>query len=215
MINFDRVKFWSDPTQANDELRQFNKGRMVKFCQPDFYLRHDWGQRIIDSVLKYIEKDWTILEIGCNTGKTLAHLRKQGYEYLTGIDINRKALEIGMDKFKELEDITLLCDPIENIIKMLPDYDFIYAGGVYMHLPYDLDWIFPEIASRANKFIMTAENEKDTDFYRFARNYKDIFDKLGWKQIEEENGINYPPLPESTIKRVFVRKDINEKDVTR
>lgn len=205
-MNFDRVAFWTDPTRAGEELRRVDRGRMVKFCQPDFYLNHTWGQRIAATVFpSRVGWDWSVLEIGCNTGKTLAYLYDMGYRNLTGVEINRKALDIGRRHFPDLEHVELICSAIENVINLLHEFDVIYAGGVYMHLPYELDWVFDEIAKKARRLILTAENELDTDFYRFARNYKTVFESRGWTQVEEESGANFPPLPASTVKRVFVK----------
>ena len=204
-MNFDRVKFWTDPTKADDELRKIDNGRMVRFCQPDFYLNHTWGQQIIKTAFKYMDKEWSILELGCNTGKTLAFLKENGFHNLMGVEINQKAIDLGKKKFPLLKDVEIICMPLENVIGHMKQFDVIYAGGVYMHLPYKLDWVFYEISNHAKEMILTAENEANTDFYRFARNYKEIFEGYGWIQVEEENGVNFPPLPETTIKRIFMK----------
>lgn len=204
-MNFDRLKFWKDPTQVSSELRAYNGGRLYKFCQPDFYVNQTWGQRMLETCFSYMKKEWSILELGCNTGKTLAYMKEHGFNNVMGVEINQKAIDIGRKKFKLLKDVEIICSPLEDVIKDINHFDMIYAGGVFMHLPYELDWVFEEISNHARHLIMTAENETETDFYKFARNYKRIFEQWGWEQVEEEKGSNFPPLPDSTVKRIFVK----------
>lgn len=204
-MKFDRVAYWSDTSTASKELREYNKGRFFKFSQPDFYIDMTWGQRLIESAFKYMNKDWSILELGCNTGKTLAYLKENGFHKVMGVEINKKAIQLGRERFPLLQDVEIINAPIENVIKDINRFDVIYSSGVYMHIPYEFDWVFEEISNHARKMIFTSEDEVQTTFERFARNYKDMFEGWGWKQIEEEPGTNFPPLPETTTKRIFTR----------
>lgn len=204
-MNFDRVKYWSDTTTASKEVKEYNRGRFYKFSQPDFYINQTWGQRIIQTAFKYMDKDWSILELGCNTGKTLAYLKENGYNNVMGVEINRKAIELGMKTFPQLKDVEIICSPLEDVINILNDFDVIYASGVYMHLPYEYDWVFESISNHTRKLIVTCEDEIQTTFERFARNYNRIFEGYGWYQVEEEPGTNFPPLPDTTIKRIFMK----------
>lgn len=205
MIKFDRVKYWSDTSSASEEVRKYNNGRFFKFSQPDFYLKQTWGQRVVETAFPYMDKDWSILELGCNTGKTLAYLKAHGYHNVMGVEINRKAIELGKKTFPLLKDVEIINEPLENVINIINDFDMIYASGVYMHIPYDCDWVFEQISNHARKLILTCEDEVQTTFERFARKYKEIFEDYGWQQIDEEPGTNFPPLPETTIKRIFMK----------
>lgn len=205
MQTFDRKEFWRDPSQASDEVKEINGGTLYQYSQVDFYYKSTWGIRIAMSYLpKYCAKDWTILEFGCNTGHTLVELKKAGFTDLHGIEINYKAIVKGREMFPELEGVEMSCAAIEDVVKDLRVVDAVYGTGVFMHIPYDYDWIFEEIANKTRHVILTSENEYDTDgYYKWARNYKDIYEKFGWKQVEQTTGLDFKPLPATTIIRVF------------
>jgi SAM-dependent methyltransferase len=204
--DFDSAEFWKDPKNISDELKRVNGGKFWNFCQPEFYLRVNWGEKIASYVFnKYAQRDWTILETGCNTGKVISALIGEGFENISGIEINPHAIEIGRNAFPALKNVEIINANILDVIKEVPEVDVIYSCGVYMHIPPKDDWVFEEIAQKARRMILTTENEKETDFYKWGRNYRTVFESLGWRQVEEQRGGLYPPLPDSSIIRVFVK----------
>lgn len=214
MMDFDRREHWRDPESDSPEVRAINDGKLHRFSTPQFYLGMDVGKQIVMNTLpRYIHPSMSILEYGCNTGKCLVELKRRGFNNLTGLEISPKALALGRKTFKEHASINFINAALEDVVKELPRYDVIYGVGVLMHLPYELDWVLSELFSRANVFIMTTENEFDTDgYFKWARKYKGIVEALGWVQAEEENASKYPPYPNTTIKRVFMRDDIESID---
>lgn len=206
MDNFNSANFWKDPTHVSNELKKVNGGKFYRFCQPAFYLDMTWGTRIALYVLnKYAKKEWSILEIGCNTGKVMANVINAGFKNVSGIEINPAAISLGRKHYPVLNKVQIINSPIEEVVKDIDEVDVIYACGVYMHLPPEFEWVFEVIANKARKLILTTENEAETDFFKWGRNYKDIFEKLGWVQLEEQSGALYPPLPASSVVRVFMR----------
>jgi hypothetical protein len=143
----------------------------------------------------------------------LARLYREGYRNLTGLEINPKAVALGLKTFPEMQNINIMIAALEDVVRNLPHFDCIYGVGVLMHLPPEFDWVLPELFSRADYLIMTSENEEETDgYFKWARNYRQIIEPLGWVQVEEERGDKYPPYPRSTIKRVFM-KDGDEHNI--
>jgi 2-polyprenyl-3-methyl-5-hydroxy-6-metoxy-1,4-benzoquinol methylase len=213
-MNFNRQEFFRYPSKANEEIRKINGGKLYRFTQPEFYLKMDVGLKMMLSVIpRWILPDMSILEYGCNTGKCLSMLHSKGYTNLTGLEISPEALELGRKHYNGLEGINIINAPLEDVVNDLPEFDVIYGVGVLMHLPYDLDWVIHTLFSKAKYLIMTAENEEETDgYFKFARNYKDIIEPLGWAQIKKEHGDQYPPYPHSTIKRVFLRDESQSFD---
>lgn len=205
--NFDVAQFWKDPKNVSDEIKTHNRGKMYRFCQPEFYLTVHWGEKIALSVMsRYAKKDWSFLELGCNTGKVMAALYRNGYKDIRGIEINPHAIEVGRAAFPELQYIPVTIARLGDAGVKLPEVDVTYACGVYMHIPPVDEYIFEEIAACTRRLILTTENEQDTDeFFKWARNYRTVFEGLGWKQVEEQSGALYPPLPASSIVRVFVK----------
>lgn len=207
-MKFNTKSFWSNPLEASENVKS---QPFYKYTIPEFYLHNQGFSDIINkSIIKYAEKDWSILDIGCGTGRGLAELYKLGFHNLTGIEINAKAIELGRDTFPELEYVTMINAPIEDLVKHIAlDFDVIYSVGSLMHLPYEYDLVIGLISESAKKLIITAENEKDVTVLNYPRNYRKYFvsDLLNrWVQVEREAGDKYPPISSSTIKRTFVRK---------
>ena len=201
---FDRHKFWCDPAASSYTFPWADD------CRPEFYLYLDNVTRlVVSTIAKYCApNDASILEIGCGTGRNLVGLVNAGYTNVSGVEISAKAVAVGREQFPEYKEIDVQIAPIEAIIKSLPEYDVIYTQGCLMHLPYDLDWVIEEIKRKAKHLIMTNEGEPRKAVNAWGRNYEEYITKGGeWVQIEVENGSLYPPLPKTTIKRVFVRDE--------
>jgi SAM-dependent methyltransferase len=199
---FDRINFWMDPTNSGAPEKR------IKRCRPEFYLNLDNVSKLVVSTLeRYILKKDMILEIGCGTGRNLVALKKAGYKKLTGIELSPKTVEVGKEHFPEYKKIQLLIGPVEKMIEEVGEFDVIFTSGLLMHIPPEHEWLFERIAQKARKLIMVNEGESPRAFSEHAwnRNYQDIFERLGWTQVEMETGDHYPPLPATTIKRVFVK----------
>jgi len=201
---FDRIKFWMDPTKSGAPEKR------IKRCRPEFYLNLDNVSKLVVSTLaRYITKKDTILEIGCGTGRNLVALKAAGYKKLCGIELSPKTVEVGRAHFPEYQKIQLLIGPAEKMIEEVGEFDVIFTSGLLMHIPPEHEWLFERISQKARKLIMVNEGESPRALSEHAwnRNYQEIFEKLGWTQVEMETGEKYPPLPETTIKRVFVRNE--------
>jgi len=215
MQKFDPHKFWKDPSQASKEIRSYMEGRLFKWAQPKFYLdKIKYSGIIIGAMDKYAQKDWSILEVGSGTGRNLADLIKHGYTNVRGIEINQRAIDLGVETFPELEGVEMVCGTLEDTIKDTPAADVIFSRGCLMHLPYESDWVWKVLAAKAVKMIVTSDDEENEfeQMHKYARNYKEIFEKLGFLEVEMETCEIYPPLPASTIKRVFLRVDSQKEE---
>ena len=197
---FDRHEFWRDPGAS--EFTQ-----LAPTCAPEFYLDLDnITKLILSGIQKYCLPEMSILEIGCGTGRNLVGLVKAGYTNVSGVEIAENSVAVGREQFPEYRDIDVKVAPIEEIIKSLPEYDVIYTQGCLMHLPYELDWVIDEIKKKAKYMIMTNEGEQGVAVHVWKRNYEEyIIRGEWWLQVEMMNGVLCPPLPSSTIKRIFLR----------
>lgn len=199
---FDRHTFWQDPEASTQE-------DLIPSCKPEYYLDlRNVTHLVVNTIERYCDRKMSILEIGCGTGRNLVGLKRAGFNNISGIEISPKAVEIGRAYFHEYRDISVIIAPVEDVAESLPDYDVIYTQGCLMHLPYELDWVIEKIKRQANYLILTNEGEPRYSEHVWARNYKEYITSGGaWKQVEMENGSKYPPLPSSTIKRVFIREE--------
>ncbi|GAA0252063.1 class I SAM-dependent methyltransferase [Haladaptatus pallidirubidus] len=154
--------------------------------------------------------DATILELGCSSGRHLSHLLENGYENLSGIEINDEAFEVMADAYPDLaERGTFYHDAIENVVKGFEDgrFDAVFSVETLQHLHSDDEWVFEELARITDDLLITVENEggdatdeRDTDstelgvnyvndeFPLYYRNWNRIFTDLGLAEIDSERG---------------------------
>jgi SAM-dependent methyltransferase len=162
----------------------------------------------------YVTEDARILEVGCGSGRHLAHLLDNGYENLTGIDINADSFDVMADHYPTLAETgTFETTALEDF---LPDietdaFDVVYTVETLQHVHPDDAWVFEELTRVTSDLLITAENEGNSpqrgrgetevsyvndDFPLFHRNWKDVFSELGLAQLIRE------PTDRDTI-RVF------------
>ncbi|MDQ0159586.1 class I SAM-dependent methyltransferase [Alkalibacillus salilacus] len=156
---------------------------------PEHYLRHSGRSELLyNHINKYIDESKQVLEIGCNLGRNLNYLYENNYKKLTGIEISEEAINQLKKYHPHLIDHgEIIHSSVENIIEELPtnQYDLVFTMAVLEHIHPDSEWIFKEIARITDAYLMTIEAEKSEHWRIFPRNYKEIFEELGFKQIEE------------------------------
>jgi SAM-dependent methyltransferase len=162
--------------------------------------------------LKYLPLDASIIELGCGTGRNLAGLKAVGFSNLYGVEINADAIKLGRESFPLLEGIDILCSSIEDAINDLPEADCYYTQGVLMHLPPTSDWVHEVIARKAQKLIMTSENEDHGYVIAWARDYGKIFQGFGWIELEREKCGKWGDLPDTTIRHVLKKEKKADED---
>ncbi|WP_311136820.1 class I SAM-dependent methyltransferase [Natronosalvus rutilus] len=166
---------------------------------PEFYadMGTTGGTESIRSVLDArVERDATILEVGCSAGRHLEHLREHGYENLHGIDLNEDASDVMAERYPELaEDGTFYWEPLEDVLPRLEDgqFDVVFSVEALQHIHPDNEWVFGEIARVTDDLLVTKENEPDgdqllrttqvEDFPLYFRQWKPIFTDLGFTQL--------------------------------
>jgi 2-polyprenyl-3-methyl-5-hydroxy-6-metoxy-1,4-benzoquinol methylase len=162
----------------------------------------------MNSVLKkFVDFDESILEVGCNCGKNLNELHKEGYTNLHGIDISQKAIDLMKELFPDLYyNSNIKADKLEDSLKAIKSdsIDTIFSLTVLMHIHTDSEFIFEEMVRISKKYIVTLEDERCPNAWsHYPRNYKDVFEKLGMKQIRKEN---VDHILEHHILRIFEKK---------
>ena len=182
---------------------------------PTYYARIGPNEvsRTLGRVLShYAADDASILEVGCGSGRHLAHLLEDGYGDLTGIDINEESFEVMADNYPRLAETgTFHAGSIEDVVPELPagGFDVVYSVETLQHIHPDDEWVFEAIARLADDLLVTAENEGnspdrgrgesavsyvDDEFPLYHRDWKAVFTELGLAQLIRE------PTPRDTIR---------------
>ncbi|MGP4038669.1 class I SAM-dependent methyltransferase [Gracilibacillus sp. D59] len=173
---------------------------------PKNYIKHVKRSEFLAKYVKnYIEPKGKIIEIGCNVGRNLNHLYENDFKKLTGIEISEKAIIELKKTYPSLyESAEIIHSPIEDIIKDFTSnhFDLVFTMAVLQHIHPDSEWIFEEIANITKSYLIIIEAEKQKHWRVFPRNYKEIFEKLGLKQVEENIVDQSEGLKKYTV-RVF------------
>lgn len=177
---------------------------------------------VIDSYLG--DGSVSILELGCSSGRHLAHLLDHGYEELSGIDLNEESFEVMADYFPELAETgSFRPGAIEDVVVDYPDnaFDVVYSVETLQHVHPDDEWVFDELARITSCLLVTVEHEGDLsdgedtgktprfvhgDIPIFHRDWKRIFANCGMIQLL------CAPFDRGTI-RVFRQPDSKRQSI--
>lgn len=159
--------------------------------RPQEYLGHAGRSRfLVEFIRPHVGSEPTILEIGCNVGRNLAHLYDAGYHRLTGIEINGDALRLLAETYPEMAQAsTLINAPVEDAIREIPDasIDLVYTMAVLEHIHPDSEWIFDDIVRISRGAVVTVEDEHGTSIRHTPRDYREIFESRGLRQVAHES----------------------------
>jgi SAM-dependent methyltransferase len=108
----------------------------------------------------------SVLELGCGSGRHLAHLYEHGYRDLTGVDLNGDAFDVMADSYPALaETVTFHRGAIEEVIGGFADdaFDAVFSVETLQHVHPDVDWVFGELSRVTADLLVTAEIERPVD----------------------------------------------------
>ncbi|AQL41222.1 SAM-dependent methyltransferase [Halorientalis sp. IM1011] len=199
-----------------EDVRQDWAERSEKYS-PTYYAEigpNEVSETLGDVLAHYCSDDARILEVGCGCGRHLEHLRRTGFENLTGVDINDDAFDVMADHYPRLaEKGTFHTGALEDLLPEFDDgaFDAIYTVETLQHVHPDDVWVFDEFQRLTTDLLVTAENEGnspnrgrgetdvsyvDDEFPLYHRDWKSVFSERGFAQLIRE------PTERDTI-RVF------------
>ena len=199
-----------------DDVRRDWADRSGKFS-PSYYAEigpNEVSETLVDVFSHYVTDDAAILEVGCGSGRHLAHLRDHGFENLTGVDINDESFEVMAEQYPGLAEAgTFHTGALETLLPEFDDdaFDVVYTVETLQHVHPDDAWVFEEFARVTTDLLVTAENEGnspqrgrddaavsyvDDEFPLYHRDWNRVFSDLGFAQLIRE------PTERDTI-RVF------------
>ncbi|MDB4051024.1 methyltransferase domain-containing protein [Flavobacteriaceae bacterium] len=203
----EQQKFWLSDfgkkyLDRNETYEKFNK-----------LFKDQTGFDVIDPFVDFfsdLDKEMEILEFGCNVGLKLDILHSLGFKNLTGIDINKDALEIGKKKYPHINFKHM---SIDDFKKENTSFDLVFTSLVLIHQsPENLHKVIPNLIDVTRKYIFCYEyfDENLTEIeYRGNKNvlWKQNFSKLfldinpDLKIIKE---LKYPYLNNSNVDTGFL-----------
>ncbi|AQL43620.1 SAM-dependent methyltransferase [Halorientalis sp. IM1011] len=187
------------------DVRREWAGRSGEYS-PEYYAHYGPDKRsesLRATFAEHLDPDARVLELGCSSGRHLAHLLDHGFENLEGIEINADAFETMEDAYPDLAAAgTFYCDAIENVVEDFEDdrFDAVFSVETLQHIHPDADWVFAELARITSSLLVTIENEGDEgdengdvnyvhdDFPLYYRDWNRVFTDLGFDQIDVEHG---------------------------
>ena len=199
-----------------DDVRRDWAERSGKFS-PAYYARigpNEVSETLVDVLGHYVDDDAAILEVGCGSGRHLAHLRSHGFENLTGLDINDESFDVMAEQYPRLAETgTFHAGALEDLVPEFADdaFDVVYSVETLQHIHPEDEWVFEELVRITGDLLVTAENEGnspergrgetavsyvDDDFPLYHRNWKQVFSGPDVAQLIRE------PTSRDTI-RVF------------
>jgi len=149
-----------------DAVRRAWSDRLGEYS-PDYYAHYGpnaTSEAVRERLDAAVDPDDAVLEVGCSSGRHLAHLHDHGYRDLHGIDINPDAFDVMRETNPDLAAAgTFHCDAIERVLSEFDDgrFDAVYSVETLQHLHPDSEWVFGEAARLVDDVLVTVEIERD------------------------------------------------------
>lgn len=211
-----RRRLYGQELRNQSELHEFWQN-LTEDELPDgwnSYLNQTGRSKFLQNLICHrVSDEARILELGCNAGRNLHFLHSNGYQNLSGIEINKQAIDFLKTEFPELAaDADLYVDEIEGIITEFEteSIDLCFTIAVLEHIHPDSEFVFEEMARVSAEYIVTLEDEGKVSPKHVPRNYGEIFTAFGFEEIEtvHRNDMpDYVELPSDFVARVFHRED--------
>ena len=135
--------------------------------------------------LDNLDRDIRILEVGCNIGMQLQLLQDMGFRNLTGIELQRYAIDSARSRLSGI-------DVIQGSALELPFrdgwFDLVYTSGVLIHIsPRDLPTVMKEMARCSKRYIWGFEYYQDETTDVVYRGESGFLWKAPYSRLFQEN----------------------------
>jgi SAM-dependent methyltransferase len=205
--NLIKKKLSQNKTYVNFRKKQLMKGKIPSNIisreklhetlekSQHFEKYHDYVERsqyIYEQIknLEKIEKSHPILEIGCGSGRNLNWLYQKGFTNLSGIEISPNAITMMKKHFPKIfSQSKILIGPAEEKIKEFDEnhISITFTMSALQLIHPSSNFLFNEISRITKNYIITVERENLFNPQKeFPRDYKVVFENLGWHQIKSK-----------------------------
>lgn len=174
----DLLDYWCDPPVADNNcpMHYYGSNGWIRSGHLEQYLSKNME----------LQKDASIFEIGSGVGRNLAVLKFAGYDNLSGLELNPGSIQTMRAMMPVLVQCCVQEGPAEVLVHAIPsrNFDLVFTMAVLEHLPPESEHVFAQIARISQKYVLIIEDEHSVSHRHFPRNYKNVFEKLGLKQID-------------------------------
>jgi len=148
---------------------------------------------ILKRFLSGIPRHASLLELGCNRGLTIAHLKEMGFTDISGVEVNKLALDMACNRFPES---TFYLSSIEDL-DIKRRFDMVMTFGVLMHIhPDNLPTVIEKIKSLSKRWIFGNEY------------YSETCKQLPWKGHLSSD--NFPKMFDMEPAKLEIHKKLEE-----
>jgi len=167
------TKRWAEQGTSNSDVA------------PETYQRIDDSvEKLFIEVLPLLNRDSPILEIGCNSGRSLDYLFRKGFKNLSGVEIGAKAVESFSKTFPDTykNSRIIVGDVADEILKLKDDtFDLVFTHSVLVNISAKNNFIFREMCRICRGYILILENEGSSR--AFPRDFQKMFEKNGFVMV--------------------------------
>lgn len=147
---------------------------------------------MLRTVARQFPHTGSVLEFGCNAGRVLRYFARAGY-VVTGLEINPSAIALARKTFPELRGATLLAGNGEETLRTLPtaSVDASYSSHALRHVgPSIIESVARELTRVTKDLLIVSEDEGTRSSLSYPRNYRKLFEPMGWKQVDKRYAID-------------------------
>ncbi|WP_049926491.1 class I SAM-dependent methyltransferase [Halopiger goleimassiliensis] len=129
-----------------------------------YYGPNETSQVLREVLERRVGRTASVLELGCSSGRHLAHLHDHGFENLAGIDLNSQSFAVMADAYPDLAAAGEFSEAaIEDVVEDFETdrFDAVYSVETLQHLHPDAEWVFDELARIVADTLVTAEIERE------------------------------------------------------
>jgi SAM-dependent methyltransferase len=132
---------------------------------PEYYAHYgpnETSERVRATLVDRVGRDASVLELGCNIGRHLEHLRDDGFDSLAGVDVNDHAFDVMAETYPALAESGQF--HVGTFADVLPEFDdgafdAVYSVETLQHVPPEGTDVFAEVARVTGSVLVTVENE--------------------------------------------------------
>ncbi|SCA63363.1 hypothetical protein SCG7109_AN_00050 [Chlamydiales bacterium SCGC AG-110-M15] len=175
----DLLSYWKKPADASNGAEEYTESF--------FNIRSLYLVSLIKGHCPNIE---SALEIGCNVGRNLHHIKKILRIPTAGIEYSEYALSIVNEHYPNLKDEAFIPGKAQDKLPELKDdsYDLVFSMAVLMHLhPSTPEAFWQHIPRVAKKNIITIESEGGGSGRNWRRNYRSLLEPHGLEEVFSED----------------------------